>query len=571
MKSIALFAIVVSFCVPAFAGPLVDQSSPLETVSTEFAMCDGPAWDGVNTLYVPDVKGGKLYRLTGKGDKLQVVLDDAGRISATFYDHGRLYLSDNGESQIARLKGREKIRLGGQDKNAKPPARPNDLVVDNRRGIYYTLTGQGQVIYLAADGKQTVAVEKIDTPNGLILSPDEKTLYVASYVPKKIWAYDVTAPGKLGPGHEFAAMDTGPEKGADGMTIDRAGNVYCCGPSDIWVWSPGGKLVEKITPPTRPINCAFGGSDMQSLYITGLGGLYRQAMRISGRSPQPPLTSEDQPNDPNKLSTVLPANVTPLFDVPYAQYGDRKLLADIFVPNDRPAPRPTLVIVHGGGWVKGDKVKFRTLALALAARGYVTAAIEYRLAGEAPFPAAIQDCNAAVRFLRAKAQRFNVDPERIGAVGGSAGGHLVGLMAAAPNVAELQGDGGNTGQSSRIAAAVVMAGPMEIATGNVAESSRTGKAFANAFFGGSVDEKQELYELASPIAHFTKDTPPILFQTGELDNPQRDATAIEKLKSLGVWTEQKVYPGGKHGCWNQPAYLPTMVDDIDAFFQQHMK
>ncbi|HWA98409.1 MAG TPA: SMP-30/gluconolactonase/LRE family protein [Pirellulales bacterium] len=555
----------------AAAGPLVDESSPIETLWTEFGLCDGPAWDGNGTLYVPDVKGGKLYRYRAGMKKPQVVLDDAGRISAAFYDHGRLYLADNGNSAIAWLKDGQKVTLASHDPAAKPPIKPNDLVVDNQRGIYYTLTGQAQVMYLPENGKPRVAIEGIDSPNGIILSPDERTLYVASYVPKQIWAYDVLLPGKPTNGRVLATMDDGPDKGADGMTIDRAGNIYCAGAADVWIWSPSGKLIEKIHTPTRPINCTFGDGDMQSLYITGFGGLYRQKMRITGRPPQPPLRSEDQPADETKLSTVLPGNVTPSLDVPYARYGDRTLVADIFVTNDKPSPRPAIVVVHGGGWVKGDKTKFRALALALAARGYTTMAIEYRLAGEAPFPAAIEDCNAAVRFLRARAIDYQVDPKRIGAVGGSAGAHLVGLMAAAPTVKELQGDGGNPDESSQIAAAVCMAGPMEIATGNVAESSRTGKAYANTFFGGTIDEKRALYELASPIAHFTKDTPPILFQTGELDRPERDTPAIEKLKSLGVWTEQKIYPGGKHGCWMQPSYFGTMVNDIDAFFQQHMK
>jgi sugar lactone lactonase YvrE/acetyl esterase/lipase len=572
MKSTFSHAISLTLLLAASAsaGSPVDESSPIETLWTGFGLPDGPSWDG-SSMYFPDVKGGKLYRGKAGQKKPQVVLDDAGKISSTYFNHGRLFLADNGECGIAWLKEGVKVPLGGQDKNAAKPARPNDLVVDNQHGIYYTLTGQNQVIYLAADGKQTVAVDGIDSPNGLVLSPDEQTLYVASYAPKKIWAYDVASPGKTSNAREFATMDDGPDKGADGMTIDRAGNVYCAGFSDIWIWNPEGKLLAKIACPTRPINCEFGGGNMTDLYITGFGGVYRQAMNIHGRPSNPPTSSEDQPADENRLSTVLPGNVTPHFDVPYAQYGERKLLADIFVPNDKPGPRPTLVIVHGGGWVNGDKTKFRALTLALAARGYVTMAIEYRLGDEAMFPAAIHDCNAATRFLRARAGKYHVDVERIGAIGGSAGAHLVGLMAAAPHIVTLQGDGGNAGESSKLAAAVLMAGPTEIATGSVAEASRKGNAFANSWFGKSVDEDLPLYELASPITHFSNQTPPILFQTGELDKPERDANAIKRLKELGVWTEQKVYAGGKHGCWMRPEYFGQMVDDMDAFFRAKMK
>lgn len=575
MKSSLLwtFGVITSFALVGRTETIVDESSPLETVSTEFMMCDGPAWDGVSSLYVPDVKGGKLYRYRPGPKKLDIVLADSGRISAAFYNHGRLFLSDNGESSIAWLKDGKKVSIAGHDKDAKPPIRPNDLVVDNQGGIYYTLTGQGKVMYITHDGKQLTTVEGIDTPNGLILAPDERTLYVASYAPKKVWAYDVSSPGATAAGRLFAVMDDGPDKGADGMTVDRAGNVYCAGFKHIWVWSPSGKLLTKIETPTRPINCTFGDADMHSLYITGLGGLYRQRMHITGRPPQPPSRAEDQPLGDARLSTVLPANVTPQLDVVYAQYGDRKLLADLFVPNDKPGPLPALVIVHGGGWLNGDKTRFRALAQTLAARGYVTAAIEYRLGEETRFPAAIHDCNAATRFLRAEAARYKVDPERIGAVGGSAGAHLVGLMAAAPHISELQGKGGHADQSSRLQAAVLMAGPMELATGPAAERFRQApdKSFTNIFLGKRIDQDQALYELASPYTHFSKETPPLLFQTGELDNPSRDLPSIERLKGLGVQAEQEVYAGGKHGCWMQPAWFGQMVDDMDAFFRAHLK
>ncbi len=319
MKNSIVWTCVVITCLATVgrAESIVDDSSPLETISTEFQLCDGPAWDGGSSLYVPDVKGGKLYRYRPGPKKLDVVLADAGRISGAFYNHGRLFLADNGESCISYLKGGKKVPIAGHDKDAKPPIRPNDLAVDNQGGIYYTLTGQGKVMYITADGKQLTAVEGIDTPNGLILSPDEQTLYVSSYVPKKIWAYEVLTPGSASAGREFSAMDDGPDKGADGMTIDRAGNVYCAGFKHVWIWSPGGKLLAKIETPTRPINCTFGDGDMHSLYITGFGGLYRQRMHVTGRPPQPPAKAEDQSPGNDRLSTALPDHVTAHWDVVY--------------------------------------------------------------------------------------------------------------------------------------------------------------------------------------------------------------------------------------------------------------
>ncbi len=568
-----LLLAVVSTTVAWSAEPVVDESSPLETIDTRFQLADGPCFDGRGVLYVPDVKAQKVYRYRTISLKRELFLPNAGRISASFFNLGQLYLSDNGNSQIVSLSNKQKHVLADHSGGQKPP-RPNDLVVDNQGGIYYTLTREGQVMYLSPEGKRTVAVDSIQTPNGIILSPDEQTLYVSAYRPKQIWAYPLSAPGRPGPGRLFATMDDGEALGADGMTIDRAGHVYCAGAKEIWIWSPSGKLLTKLACPTRPINCTFGDSTMQSLYITGFGGLYRQKMNISGRSPHPPSKAVQQSKSSTRPSTEIPTEIQADLDMVYAEYGDRKVLLDLFRPPKRSSDQrfPCLVIVHGGGWLKGDKTKFRALTIALAHRGYVTAAIEYRLGGEAKFPAAIHDCNAAVRYLRANADRFSIDAGRIGAVGGSAGGHLVGLMATGWNVQELQGDGGHAEQSSRLQAAVVMAGPMQMLTGSVAERSRSApqKANCNRWIGAGVDEAPDQYRLADAYEHISSDSTPILFMVGEHDHPERNQPAREKLKSHGVWTGLKVYSDGKHGCWNQLPWFQEMVADMDTFFREQM-
>ena len=133
-------------------------------------------------------------------------------------------------------------------------------------------------------------------------------------------------------------------------------------------------------------------------------------------------------------------------------------------------------------------------------------ATSYRLSGEAKFPANIHDCHAAVRFLRAKANKFHVDPKRIGVVGGSAGGHLAGLLATTEKVKKLHGNGGNPSFSSAVQAAVVMSGPMEISTGSVAEKSLlpdNSNSYAVVLFGGSVKEKPKLYSLADAHIHIS--------------------------------------------------------------------
>ena len=213
------------------------------------------------------------------------------------------------------------------------------------------------------------------------------------------------------------------------------------------------------------------------------------------------------------------------------------------------------------------------MSVQLARRGFVVAAIEYRLGGEALFPAAIHDCHAAVRFLRAHADTYHVDPKRIGAVGGSAGGHLVGLMATAAHVQAFQGQGGNAEQSSHIQAAVVLAGPWELATGSVAEKSRKDpeNSNANKWFGKTIDEAPGLYRQASPWTHISKATPPVLFMAGDLDFPARNQASREKLKALGIETGIVVVEGGKHGCWNREPWFSSMIADMDKFFRRVLK
>lgn len=556
---------------PLFAQSIIDTDSPLETLATEFGLADGPAWDGSWSLYFPDVKGETLYRYIPKQDKVVPVLKNAGRISASFFNHGQLYLSDNANGQIAQLSNGKKQPLTEPQGEGKTLARPNDLVVDDQGGIYFTLTGQNRVMYRRPDGELIVAVPEVVTPNGITMSPDGSTLYVAEYRPKTIRSYEIQTDGTATGGKLFATMDDGEALGADGMTIDRAGNVYCAGANDVWLWSPAGKLLGKVNCPTRPINCTFGDSDMRSLYITGFGGLYRQRMNTYGLPPEPPGDATTQTgNAAQRPATAIPDNVTLHANVVYTQSGDRKLLADIAVPKGGDSAKPCIVVVHGGGWLNGYKSKFRALTLALAARGYVTAAIEYRLGYEAKFPAGIQDCNAALRFLRANAAKYGIDPDRIGAVGGSAGGHLVGLMATGWKEKALQGDGGHADQSSRLKAAIVMAGPMELTTGSVAERSRKGNANSNVWFGKTIDEAPEAYALGDAHLQIDADSTPILFMTGEHDNPPRNEPSREKLKAAGVWTGLKVYKDGKHGCWNQLPWFNEMVADMDDFFRERL-
>jgi alpha-beta hydrolase superfamily lysophospholipase len=158
-------------------------------------------------------------------------------------------------------------------------------------------------------------------------------------------------------------------------------------------------------------------------------------------------------------------------------------------------------------------------------------------------------------------------------VGGSAGGHLVGLMATGHDVAGLQGDGGHRGVSSKLQAAIVMAGPMEMITGSVALRSRKQPKLSNSniWLGKTIDEAPDLYRLADAHVHISEGDAPILFMVGEHDKPERNAPSRKKLKSLGIVSDVNIYKDAKHGCWNRLPWFEEMAADMDAFFREHLQ
>ena len=121
----------------------------------------------------------------------------------------------------------------------------------------------------------------------------------------------------MGPGRLFAAMDSRAGKGADGMCVDRAGNVYCAGPKHIWIWSPSGELLEKTENPERPINCTLGDSDLRSLYITGFGGLYRIRMNAYGVASNPPFEAGLVQGTDKRPTTELPPSAALHLNIVY--------------------------------------------------------------------------------------------------------------------------------------------------------------------------------------------------------------------------------------------------------------
>lgn len=257
------------------------------------------------------------------------------------------------------------------------------------------------------------------------------------------------------------------------------------------------------------------------------------------------------------LRRALPGSVKVVRDIVYAKYGDREVKLDLYLPKQPASEKiPCIVVIHGGGWRSGDKTRFAAQAAHLAERGFAAACIGYRLLPEVTFPAPVVDCKAAVRWVRANAAAHGIDPDRIGATGGSAGGHLTAMLATSHAVKELEGDGGNAGVSSRIQAAVAMATPADMT--RIAEWSGT-------------DPK--LAALISPVTHVDKDSAPMLLLHGSKDTlvpMAQSELLLEKYKAAGASAELVKIPDGIHAFWNGDRWFDDVMARTTAFFRQHL-
>lgn len=228
---------------------------------------------------------------------------------------------------------------------------------------------------------------------------------------------------------------------------------------------------------------------------------------------------------------------------------------------------PCILDIHGGGWKARQVEADKPMMERLAQRGFVTALVSYRLSTEAKYPAAIHDCKAALRCLRAHAAELKIDPERIGCMGGSAGGHLSGLTAMTSGLPEFEGDGPFKTFSSTVKAAIVMAATQDLVASNRDKTSEG----AVQFFGSSAQEKPELYRSASPITHVRAGVPPTIFIEGEKDTLKIGrAEMMERLKALGIETAVHTLKDAPHPFWMSDPWCAQTVEIAAAFFKKHL-
>jgi acetyl esterase/lipase len=235
-------------------------------------------------------------------------------------------------------------------------------------------------------------------------------------------------------------------------------------------------------------------------------------------------------------------------DVIYSRSGGEELTMDVFFPTNVTGRNlPVVLYVHGGGWQMGSKSMLSMMPgpSELLRRGYLVVTMNYRLAPRHKFPAMIEDAKCAVRFLRAHAKDFRLDPARIGVMGDSSGGHLVALLGLTYDSAGFEGAGW-TDQSSRVQAVVDLYGPTDFASGNT--NFITLKLIHDAF--GATNTTDPILKRANPVTYVSSRAPPFLILHGDMDNLvdlQQSAELDARLKAAGVDSTFVVITNFAHG------------------------
>jgi acetyl esterase/lipase len=259
----------------------------------------------------------------------------------------------------------------------------------------------------------------------------------------------------------------------------------------------------------------------------------------------------------------VPPGVQAFRDLEYVTNGHARHRLDLYLPEKPERPLPVILWIHGGGWTNGDKD--RVPIAWFATNGYAIAAINYRFSQHAIFPAQIHDCKAAVRWLRANAAKYALDPNHFGAWGGSAGGHLVALLGTTAGVKDLEGTEGNNDQSSSVQAVVDWYGPTDFLTAG-RKDTRTN------LIGGDPPTNREAARKASPMTYVSKDAAPFLIMHGDRDRTvpiSQSETFAAALKKAGAAARFVVVKDAGHD--GARFTNAEHLKQVEAFFGEHLR
>jgi acetyl esterase/lipase len=264
----------------------------------------------------------------------------------------------------------------------------------------------------------------------------------------------------------------------------------------------------------------------------------------------------------------VPDGVTFERGIEFSNVADQHLALNMAQPAGK-GPFPAVVCIHGGGFRAGKRESYDALCVALAQRGYVAVTITYRLAPAFPFPAAVQDCKTAVRWLRAHSEKYNVDPQRIGVTGGSAGGHLAQFLGVTAGVKEFEGEG-YLEQPSGVKCVVNYYGPSDF-TQSYAKSVDAAEVLP-LFFGGNLEEKRREHIVGSPLHWVNPNAAPTLCVHGTEDKFvafEQAQWLVDRLKACAVEADLLKMEGAGHGFKGGDSEKAQAA--LIGFFDKHLR
>ncbi len=264
------------------------------------------------------------------------------------------------------------------------------------------------------------------------------------------------------------------------------------------------------------------------------------------------------------MLTKMPGQVAIQDDLVIGRAGDRDLHGDLFLPPTDDGNRPGLLLIHGGAWWAGDRKQLRGYAIQMARFGFVCLCTEYRLSGEARWPAQIHDVKAALRWFRSKAPELNMDPQRIAVSGNSAGAHLALMLAATPNAPVFEGEGGNPGVETSVSTVVAIYPPTLLRKDNV-------DGAVAALLGS--EASREVEDGASPITYVHSKFPPTLLVHGNQDTTVPVNASINLYQALtktGAQAELHIYEGAPHAFDAVPDFGRQVIDIMALFLDRKL-
>ncbi len=281
----------------------------------------------------------------------------------------------------------------------------------------------------------------------------------------------------------------------------------------------------------------------------------------------------------NRNQPALPDSVELIADLPYAGTDNPRQMLDLLLPSKRgTTPLPVVVFIHGGAWRAGQKEGGRRRVASFVASGnYAGVSVAYRLSGEAKWPSQIHDCKAAIRWIRANAKAYQLDPDRIGVWGTSAGGHLVAMLGTSGDVPSMEGSiGPHTDASSRVTCVADFFGPTDFLTMNkTAIPSATSDHDAadspeSQLIDGPIQQFPEKVATANPITYVSPDDPPFLIVHGTLDplvSFNQSELLLSALRKAKVDSTLITVEGGGHG----RGFGPQANEFVERFFEHHLR